>query len=152
MTSITNNTIAEIENGTAVELIKEIDTYYHKNIPQEKISNFIDNVKKVTEDLKIVEPVKHDEEINQTMENLPGTGEQQPRQSTPASISEEAKKQGFVPKRFLGVHPHLLLPRLNKKLPPKVFNLLSDALCAFEDEPISLIYSSVFVTEMKYIG
>lgn len=151
MTSITNNTIAEIENGTAVELIKEIDTYYHKDISQDNMYNFIDNVKKVAGELKIINQVQKAEDKDQSMENLPGTGKQQPRQSTPASVSKEAKQQGFVPKKFLGVHPHLLLPRLNKKLPPKVFNLLSDTLCAFEDEPISLIYSSVFIAEMEYI-
>ena len=149
MTSITNNTVEEIEKGQAINLIKEIDTYYKKDIPQEKISKFINNLRKTIETFKLNETDKSTRNTNQSMDGLPGTGKEQPRQSTPMSVSEDALKYGFVPKKFFGVHPHLLLPRLNKKLPPTMFNLLSDALCVFEDEPISLIYSSVFIAEME---
>lgn len=148
MTSITNNTIAEIEKGDAIDLIKEIDSYYQEDIPVEKINQFVSNLKEVGKCLDKQETRKYGTPAKQDIDSLPGTGSRQPRQSTPRSITRDAMQHGFQPSKFFGVHPHLLLPRLNKKFPPMMFNLLSDALCAFEDEAISLIYSSVFIVKM----
>ncbi len=148
MTSITNNTIGEINSGCAIELIKEIDECYQNNIPAEKVNRFVSNLKEVAKCLNGKKGSNQNIQVMQDMSQLPGTGERQPRQSTPRSISKEAKQFGFVSKHFWGVHPHLLLPRLNKILPPTMFNVLSDALCAFEDEAISLIYSSVFIVKL----
>ena len=62
-----------------------------------------------------------------------------------------SKKTNFKVDKFYGVHPHIIDPNLNKMLPVKVFNQISDALTAFEEEKISLIWSSVFISVLKKI-
>ncbi len=147
ITSVTSNTVKEIHQGDAIRLIEEIDRCWKKEIPVQKQMDFVQSIKAAASKLKEWPDYVVSSESEEGKE-LPGTGERQPRQSTPDSLEADAKVYGFYKKRIFGVHPHLLLPRLNKKLPPAVFNILSDALCVLEDEPVSLVYSSVFVVEM----
>lgn len=148
ISSVTNNTITEIEEGYATKLIEEIDTYYQEDIPIEKIIHFIDNIKVVARKIDAKKMVKHMEPSEKDKKTFHGADRMLARQSTPVSFSRDASHNGFIVKHFFGVHPHLLLPRLNIKLPPTLFNLLSDVLCAFEEEKISLIWSSVFIAEL----
>ena len=62
-----------------------------------------------------------------------------------------SKKSNFNTIKFYGVHPHIIDPELNKMLPKKIFNQISDALTAFEEEKISLVWSSVFISVLKKI-
>ncbi len=141
MTSISENTITEINQGNAIKLIDEIDKYYEKELPEEKSQQFL---QELGESLTLVSqlpslPVGRELDIDEkAMLSFA-------RQSTPENLKNTAAEYSYKFCRYWGVHPHLLLPRLNKKLPPQVFNILSDALCVFEDEDISLIWSSVFI-------
>lgn len=150
ITSVTSNTIKEIESNNAKKLIEEIEEYYQDELPIEKSREFIS---KIYESVSILNDTVNTLNVsNQKMavpSYQPGTSPNQPRQSTPRDICETALEYGFQNIKLYGVHPHLLLPRMNKMLPPRVFNVLSDALCAFEDESISLIYSSVFIGEFS---
>lgn len=146
MTSISENTIKEINNLNAINLISEIDSYYDNQIEETKCEDFLDKLSLVLDDLKNEKCIESVRQEYQGLE-MPSN---QPRQSTPKQLRELAVSFGFELKQFYGVHPHLLLPRLNKKLPPRVFNLLSDALCVFEEDDISLIWSSVFVGEFVH--
>ena len=147
MSSITSNTVNEIENGSAIRLIKEIDGYYKNPLPGEKTQEFIkkmeaglQNINSIVEDWQSEYKYKNDEFM--------GVNRIQPRSSTPVEINEEAGNFGFKSVGMYGIHPHLFLPRMNKMFPPAVFNILSDALTAYEDEPISLVYSSVFIDDL----
>ena len=72
--------------------------------------------------------------------NMPVWAQQSPREFV--TIAKEA---GFQNLGLYGVHPHLLVPKMNTLLPPQLFNNISDSLCVFEDLPISLTWSSVFI-------
>lgn len=143
MTSISDNTKKEITTGNALTLIDEINDLYDKSLDIKKCRRFISELENA---------LKHIEKMGETDiidEDIPigseGTGAIQPRQSTPKGIESVAKKHGLNNVHYYGIHPHLLLPKLNRKLPAQIFNILSDALCVFEDEDIALIYSSVFI-------
>lgn len=144
ITSVSNNTINEIQSENAVNLINEIDGYYNDALAEEKSNEFLDNLSSSIEQIRNTNKVDEDVIINYHGLNMPKS---QPRQSTPMQFQTLAQKQGFSLLQYYGVHPHLLLPRLNKKLPPRVFNMLCDALCVFEEDSISLIWSSVFIGE-----
>lgn len=146
ITSVSDNTVNEIDSGSAKELILEIDSYYKEGLKKENLSSFQDNL------LEAAKFVKNNCNNIDSMEYeytkvLPGTGENQPRSTSPKTMNLIADRSGFTNISMHGVHPHLLLPRMNRMLPPQMFNILSDALCVFEDEPISLVFSSVFIGE-----
>lgn len=144
MTSISNNTKREIKNNNANKLIDEIDELYKENLEIEKCRKFISELRKALDCIE----ASNKFEIIPEVENPEGIFDDlQPRQSTPKGISAVAEKFGFNCVHFYGVHPHLLLPRFNKKLPTQIFNMLSDSLCVFEEDNISLIWSSVFIGE-----
>ncbi|MCK4791650.1 MAG: class I SAM-dependent methyltransferase [Desulfobacteraceae bacterium] len=149
MVSISDYTAKEIEGGSALDLIADIEELYHP-IPQDNATLFIENLKHAVSlipsaaqrlDKERTSPVIQDD-VNTT----PGyTFNIEGRQHTPNQLKANAAKFGFVNRGYYGVHPHLLIPKLNKRLPPQVFNLLSDCLSAFEDLPISLTWSSQFI-------
>lgn len=141
MTSISEKTEDEIEAGNAIHLIREIDKYYEKSLPEGKIRAFL---WEIGNSLSVIEQVH----ISHEEKALPFDEKSMlsfARQSTPAGLADTARAYSYELCQYWGVHPHLLLPRLNRKLPPQIFNILCDALCVFEDEDISLIWSSVFI-------
>lgn len=151
MTSLTHYTIKEIENGSAVDLINEIEELYCP-IPESISAEFVKNIEATVSAItKRADAVSNKE--NNTKSNKPGgldikfadLTSMNPNQLTPKQLTEIAKRHGFSNIGYRGVHPHLFIPKLNYLLPPKVFNLLSDSLNTFEKLPISLLWSSCFI-------
>lgn len=141
MTSISPNTVKEINDGNAIELINEIDQYYAAEIPEDKSRQFLNEMEKALSVIRDRKPSDETKEIHIDEKAMLSFA----RQSTPRKLADVAKNYQFKLCQYWGVHPHLLLPRINRKLPPQVFNILSDALCVFEAEDISLVWSSVFI-------
>lgn len=147
MVSISNNTIREIEDGTALPLIDEIEKLYHP-IPEQDVMRFLQVLQETTSHVHLESLGANCETKT---ENASGalapqsTSTFRARQHTSKQLNIEAEKHGFANTALYGVHPHLLIPRLNALLPPQIFNKLSDCLCAFEKLPISLLWSSVFI-------
>ena len=155
VTSISSNTLREIRQGNIINLIEEIDEYYKNKVTYEHYLEFAirlnsvagyicDMEKKKLNCESAFEDTDKDRNVYKGDSNS-GTGDVQPRQSTPKELKETADAHGFCIKARYGVHPHLLLPRFNNMLPPQIFNLLSNTLCAFEDEDIAMVWSSVIV-------
>lgn len=146
MISISYRTVKEIESGNALELISEISELC-KGISNEDTDALINKLKKNVEGLSN----KHFCEKIDMLSNIenyepkPYTMEIEPRQHTPKCLIEIANRFGFKHKAYYGVHPHLMMPRMNYLLPPQVFNKLSECLEVLEHLPISLTWSSVFI-------
>lgn len=151
ITSISANTIQEINSGNILKLVEEINGYYEKNIPYKKSWRFLmelsNSIKRINDLGEVyADNCEKEKEIKIDETQMISFA----RQSTPTGLKRTAAEYGYQFCQYWGVHPHLLLPKFNKKMPPKVFNMLSDALCVFEDEDISLIWSSVFIGKFKY--
>jgi len=149
MVSISDHTVKEIESGAAPELISEIEELYHP-IPQESVTLFIENLKQAVRQIPGDARQSVDESKSPATRDIGKTASDysfniEGRQHTPRQLTAEAARFGFTNTGYYGVHPHLLVPKLNKRLTPQVFNQLSDCLCAFESLPISLIWSSQFI-------
>lgn len=144
ITSVSANTVKEINTGNAFSLIDEINRYYEKEIPYEKSQIFLSEL---NNSIKQINTLEHADCAKKTSDSVDDDSIKISfaRQSTPETIQKIAAEYSYRFCKYWGVHPHLLLPKFNKKLPPRVYNILSDALCVFEDEEISLIWSSVFV-------
>jgi len=71
------------------------------------------------------------------------------KQHSPKELDNIAESENFERLSSFGIHPHILPANLNKHLPPGVFNKLSDSLCVLESLPISLKWSSVFISVYK---
>lgn len=147
MISISHYTIKEIEEGNAIGLIKEIEKYYG-SISKENSARFVENLdKSVKSLLKVLEQKDYHQRVDE--ENSIKSADLSsidPRQHTPMGLNTAAEKYGLMNIGCYGVHPHLLVPRLNYLLLPRVFNRISDSLCVFERLPISLIWSSCFIS------
>jgi 2-polyprenyl-3-methyl-5-hydroxy-6-metoxy-1,4-benzoquinol methylase len=149
MVSTSDYTVKEIEGGSALDLITEIGELCH-SVSQDQVARFIENLEQTISQIPSNTQHSHEEHTPPTTQDevcrTPGyTFDVEGRQHTPSQLAENAAKFGFVNIGYYGVHPHLLIPKLNRSLPPQVFNQLSDCLCAFEDLPISLIWSSQFI-------
>lgn len=145
MSSISYRTVNEIRNNEAIKLIEELDELYD-TVPVDVANDMIRRLKDVSGELP--EKILYDsEKMMSPSEKY--KGEQQPpiepRQHMPKRLKETASKCGFEHKAYYGVHPHLFDPRLNKLLPPQLFNKISNCLEALEHLPISLVWSSVFI-------
>ena len=151
MQSLTFRTINEIKNKNAEELINELLELYDA-IPTKNINQMVKKLKKNVYELS--NDISFNDDQKKSPHEAKGTDNSykpfyEPRQHTPKQIDRLSKEIGFEPSSFFGVHPHLLDPNLNKLLPPKLFNQLSSCLEAFEDLPISLVFSSVFIGVFK---
>mgnify|MGYP006134639697 CR=1 FL=1 len=147
MQSLSFRTTNEIKEKKSTSIIDEISKLY-SNIPVKISNEIIKKFKNVTKNMKYVKDVKSIEKLSPAHKNLSKRNYKpfyEPRQHTPNEIKLSAKKYGFKPKSFHGVHPHLIDPNINKLLPPQVFNKLSDCLQPLEDYPVSLVLSSVFI-------
>ncbi|MBT73524.1 MAG: hypothetical protein CMQ15_16080 [Gammaproteobacteria bacterium] len=155
MTSLTPYTIKEIENGSAVDLINEIEELYC-SIPESMSAEFIKNIETTISVISKRPDVISNKE-NNAKSIKPGRSgikfadltSMNPSQHTPKQLTEIAKRHGLTNVGYRGVHPHLFIPKLNYLLPPKVFNALSDSLNSFEKLPVSLIWSSCFIGVFK---
>lgn len=146
VTSVSLNTIEEINKGNIFKLIEEMNIYYEEDIPNEKSWQFLNELSNSIKNINILKE-KCNKDLNS--KNEVNIDESKmisfARQSTPAELKKTARLYNYNFCQYWGVHPHLFLPKLNRKLPPQIFNMLSDALCVFEEEEISLIWSSVFI-------
>jgi 2-polyprenyl-3-methyl-5-hydroxy-6-metoxy-1,4-benzoquinol methylase len=140
--SISKRTLAEVNKGTFGQLMEEIDKLYEK-IDNKIIFDFISELHAVTGE--ILEDKKLLLESNQSPREEFFTSDIEARQTTPRDAEKTAKKCGFESISFTGIHPHLSVPKLNKILPPQIYNRLCDSLIPFENSPESLLWSSVFI-------
>ena len=143
MTSISQNTRREIETGAALSLIDELEALYD-GVPETAGLAFVERMRAACAALS-VDSRKPASEV-QNSDPASGGLSIEARQHTPSGLDEIAGGHGFGLLSRYGVHPHLIAPKLNKLLPPGVFNDLSDALLAFERLPVSLVWSSIFVS------
>lgn len=144
MSSISKYTIKEIQDGTALDLIEELEDLYQK-INEDEVGQLISHLKETIDCITMKQEEKVTNSKSDGISPPDFSFEIEARQHTPKKLIETAKKHGFVHKEYYGVHPHLFIPRLNNLLTPKIFNQLSDCLLAFERLPISLVWSSVFI-------
>ncbi len=145
LTSISPNTEKEIRSGEAISLIEEMNDYYREPISKGKTKEFIALLRGACDAME--EALEKYDNWEAPQKNFNEAGAVQPRQTTPKQAEEMADEYGYDLIHRYGVHPHLLLPRSNKLFPPEIFNRLSDSLIAMEDQPISMIWSSVFICE-----
>jgi len=129
----------------------------NKEIPARYYNDFAGHLNRVVSNLSIIssadnadEEEKIEENVSEeTVSNTLNLDDQlfldSIRQHTPSELEASATGNGFNKIKYYGVHPHLLPAALNDKLPVGVYNDLSSALAVFEDLPISMIWSSVFI-------
>lgn len=141
-------TKTEIQEESAFELIDEIEELCQL-IPNKKVKKFIEDLKKTTSKISKELQQKKDISFKNNKSEPVFKTTIEARQHTPKQLSTIAQKHGFITIRYYGVHPHLFIPKLNRLLPPKLYNQLSGCLEVFEDLPISLIWSSVFIGVFK---
>lgn len=141
--SISPNTLMESADGDISDLIEEYKEYYECDVDEDMYSAFLDNLEcAISEIRKTGYSPAEDSGIREWRYD-----DSQPRQSTPKSAEIAAGKYGFILTNTHGIHPHIMLPQINKMLSPQMYNRLSDALIVMEDEKIALTWSSVFVGE-----
>lgn len=145
MVSFSFRTVGEIREGTAVELLQEIEELY-QSVPPEDVGAFLNSLANASRELAddwaaaTSVPFKaEDQEVRDGKMSI------EPRQQTPKGMREAATRNGYSTRALLGVHPHLMDPRLNRLLPPKVFNRLSASLEPLADLPVALVWSSLFI-------
>ncbi len=137
--SVSFRTLNEINKKRFKVLYDELKSYY-KPLNKKSVEDFLKNVSKISFSKNHLQNITKKERIDEKYNPF-----KEPKQHTPLDLDKLSKKNGFKVKNYFGVHPHLIDPKLNKMLPFKVFNQLSDVLIAFEDQPISLVWSSVFI-------
>lgn len=143
--SISHRTIREVKEGNFDSLIQEASEFYQE-ISIEEARQFLSQLHTVSGLLLQDETLLfQSKESPSTKQGISYTSNYEARQSTPKETIEVAKRCGFKTLFFRGVHPHFAVPGLNQKLPPQVYNLLSDSLIPLEANPISLLWSSVFI-------
>lgn len=145
MISISDYTKREIKNNKALELIDEIEELY-SSLDDEDVKNFFSRLLATSTYLNNFWKDKQQLKPDPADKSLQYKGTVEGTQHTPRQTANTGKKFGLLNICNYGVHPHLLLPKFNKLLPPQAFNLISDTLLPFEKSPISLLWSS------KYIG
>jgi len=150
MQSVSFRTADEIRNGEAIALIDELDELY-KEISLKSANEMLEKLKQIANDLQKNE--EYDAEKakspSEKYADQPQENNFEPRQHTPKRLKAVAEKCGFELEEYIGVHPHLMDARLNKLLPPQVFNKISGCLEVLESEPFALTCSSVFIGVFK---
>lgn len=138
----------EIEQGTALDLLNEIDELYQK-VNDVEVKSFLSALQSATSEFIMKGKQRQSAKKYNNGDLGEFSEELNPRQHTPNEIVKLAIKAGVKVKGLYGVHPHLLSPKLNKLMPKDMFNAFSDTLCAFEASPISLTWSSVFLVFLQ---
>ena len=142
LNSLSHRTVREFDSGAAPALIEEMAEYC-QDVPFAEAEAFVGRLRGLPEtsitrasQSDTVGAPAGDENTDHLIEA---------RQHTPRELTKTATRHGLISRGFHGVNPHLIDPRLNRLLPPGVFNLVSSALEAFENLPVSLLWSSVFI-------
>lgn len=140
----------EIKSGNAIALISEIDELYRTTYCKET-DILIKKLKQVVAGLPSKNLYKNRDILSPSAKRKvrPYTMDIEGRQHTPKGFMKIAKKFGFKHLTYYGVHPHMFSPKMNRLLPPKMYNKLSGCLVALEHLPISLTWSSHFIGIFK---
>ena len=145
MVSITHRTQREIRSGEAFRLIDEIERLYQP-VPRKDAKRLEDLFMKSAAELKNLSKKKKDAvKYLLSKEGTKTTFDVEWRQHTPAELTACAKRNGFEEVGYYGVHPHIMMPKMNELLPPRIYNAMSSFLEAIEHLPMSLIWSSQFI-------
>jgi SAM-dependent methyltransferase len=112
------------------------------DISNESMSRFSESLRLINLDKYLVKREAR-REAKSTINKDPGFTY---RQHTPNEILQSAQESGFERTDIFGVHPHLLPPVMNDMLPCGLYNEISSILEPLESLPISLIWSSVFIS------
>jgi 2-polyprenyl-3-methyl-5-hydroxy-6-metoxy-1,4-benzoquinol methylase len=146
MASPSFRTENEVIDGRALELLRQLRSYYQP-IPDEDKRRLIERVQALpallADHMAAAEPSPPS-----ATDDRPGI---ESRQHTPKGLEAEAVRHGFRCVGCYGVHPHLIDPNAKRLLPPGVFNALSSVLEVLEHLPIAIAWSSVFVSVFRKI-
>jgi SAM-dependent methyltransferase len=135
----------ELRGGGALALLEEIDALY-ESVPQDAIDDFLQRLAAVSARASELMHQHRGRSFAAAPAGDPKfTFDIEARQHTPRQLQRVAAQHGLTLRRFIGAHPHLLPLRANHFMPPGLYNELSLALCAFEQHPLSLVWSSVCV-------
>ncbi|MCK5579878.1 MAG: methyltransferase domain-containing protein [Candidatus Omnitrophica bacterium] len=145
MVSLSYRTVKEIEQGEAVPLLYEIDELY-QGIPKQEIEDFLDCLKESVQGIEVEALSDSFGEESASIRLGKDDNALEARQHTPKRLTEKAAEFGFKNTHCFGVHPHLMDPRVNRLLPPDVYNRISCSLEPLEQLPVSLVWSSVFLS------
>lgn len=143
MLSLSDYTLREIESGGARELIAEIRELMQP-LPADAATRFLQDLAGAAGALAASLPAATDAPPAPVEPAIPSTVEA--RQHTPRSFAATAARHGFTREDIFGVHPHLMMPGVNRLLPPQVFNRLASSLESLDRSPLALVWSSVFVS------
>jgi len=136
----------EIDGSGVAELLNEINSLNVSNIPMNETSNFIKSINKNSTDNNLKFKKSNFIENKPSKDLLDESFLSEIRQHTPNGLDISADKFDFSRDAVFGVHPHLLPITLNNKLPQGLYNQFSSSLECWEDLPISLVWSSVFIS------
>jgi SAM-dependent methyltransferase len=147
MNSLSFRTLEDIRNGEAEGLVAEIFDYYQP-VPATDCAILTERLQTVSERItKLPKGRERDPEGDvDTGPDLTKIPKIEARQHTPSGINSIAQKHDMTCTATYGVHPHLIDPNVAKLLPLGLFNELSSFLEAFEHLPVSLVWSSVFLS------
>lgn len=142
--SISHRTVREVVQGNFPALVQEASELYHE-IGIEETRAFLARLHEITGMLLSEDLLDQSKESPSIKQGKHYSSDFEARQTTPQEAKKVAEEHGFATLFFRGVHPHFCVPRLNWMLPPQVYNRLSDSLIPLETDPISLLWSSVFI-------
>jgi 2-polyprenyl-3-methyl-5-hydroxy-6-metoxy-1,4-benzoquinol methylase len=147
MNSLSFRTLEDIRIGEAEGLVAEIFDYYQP-VPSTDCAVLTERLQTVSERVTNLPIGRKRDPVDDavTRPNLTKIPEIEARQHTPSGINSIAQKHDMTCTATYGVHPHLIDPNVAKLLPPGLFNELSSCLEAFEHLPVSLVWSSVFLS------
>lgn len=132
----------EVVTGGAKELTEEIEELYKKEVDEAVLKDFYNRLARIKDmDPEQLCTAKQPEE-----KQKPQDVTLDPRQHTPKGLKSSAEKFGLQECQTVGVHPHMISAKYNAHGMPQIFKALSDTLCAFEKHPVSLTWSSVFIS------
>lgn len=145
MTGLNEYTTREIKDGSSNSLISEIESLTQQEISPEVMNEFVQRLESTVHNMNpaLQLDLKNKAEKGVARKTV-AKFDLQRRQHTPDELMASASAAGFVNSAFVGVHPHLLPPKLEASV-PRLYNQLASVLEVFEDLPISLVWSSAFV-------
>ncbi len=152
MLTVNQYTRAEVESGSAGALLAEIAEYVGQGIEPSALGAFADNLVAISSRFNPAAEADIHDAIGQdeTVPTLPAFAQPR-RQHTPRGLSTAASHAGFATEAFVGLHPHMLPPFM-ERLAPRLYNCLSGALDAFEQTGASLVWSSSFMAVFRKLS
>lgn len=136
----------EVSSGQAEKLLLELQNLDSQLSLNKQIS-FLENLKKNTEILlTTLKDDSHSIENDHCTNGRYTFGFEDGGQHTPLELKNIAENYNLNLRQTVGIHPHLMPTVLQKSLSQSVYNKLNGALTVFEDDPISLLWSSVFIS------